>query len=151
MTRPIAFAPSSSPLNSSSDTSLLCSFPSLDTLYTYLYISPIFPSLRQALNMPLKRKASFTALPTSPSVPAPSEWGMVIDGNTHLHSRTRKRFRDDRPSDEVIYRKYLISTSVRSPLIASPFKLAHNSQRTHYDGFSPLKSSKRLYSPLLWT
>ncbi|CAG8003507.1 unnamed protein product [Penicillium nalgiovense] len=57
--------------------------------------------------MSLKRKASFTALPTSPSVPAPSEWGMMIDGSTHLHSRTRKRFRDDRPSDQVIYQNTL--------------------------------------------
>ncbi|CAI7587328.1 unnamed protein product [Penicillium glandicola] len=57
--------------------------------------------------MSLKRKASFTALPTSPSVPAPSEWGMMIDGSTHLNSRTRKRFRDDRPSDQVIYQNTL--------------------------------------------
>ncbi|KAJ5131043.1 uncharacterized protein N7515_007082 [Penicillium bovifimosum] len=57
--------------------------------------------------MSLKRKASFTALPTSQGVPAPSEWGMAINGNTHLHSRTRKRFRDDRPSDEVIYQNTL--------------------------------------------
>ncbi|KAJ5341011.1 hypothetical protein N7541_010135 [Penicillium brevicompactum] len=57
--------------------------------------------------MSLKRKASFTALPTSPSLPAPSEWNMTLDGNTHLHSRTRKRFRDDRPSENVIYRKFL--------------------------------------------
>ncbi|KAJ5846794.1 hypothetical protein N7534_010463 [Penicillium rubens] len=57
--------------------------------------------------MSLKRKASFTALPPSPSVPAPSEWGMMIDGSTHLHSRTRKRFRDDRSSDQVIYQNTL--------------------------------------------
>ncbi|KAJ5789564.1 uncharacterized protein N7518_006575 [Penicillium psychrosexuale] len=57
--------------------------------------------------MSLKRKASFIALPTSPSAPAPSEWGMVIDGSPHLHSRTRKRFRDDRPSDQVIYQNTL--------------------------------------------
>ncbi|KAJ5774253.1 hypothetical protein N7457_009149 [Penicillium paradoxum] len=57
--------------------------------------------------MSLKRKVSFTALPTSPSVPAPSDWGMMIDGNTHIHSRTRKRFRDDRPSEQVIYQNTL--------------------------------------------
>ncbi|KAJ5184828.1 hypothetical protein N7491_007303 [Penicillium cf. griseofulvum] len=56
--------------------------------------------------MSLKRKASFTALPTSLSVPAPNEWVMGI-GSTHLHSRTRKRFRDDRPSDQVIYQNTL--------------------------------------------
>ncbi|CAG8100876.1 unnamed protein product [Penicillium olsonii] len=57
--------------------------------------------------MSLKRKASFTALPNSPSVPAPSEWNMALDGNTHLHSRTRKRFRDDRPCENVIYQNTL--------------------------------------------
>ncbi|KAJ5748589.1 uncharacterized protein N7511_010285 [Penicillium nucicola] len=55
--------------------------------------------------MSLKRKAEF-AVPSSPSIPAP-EWGMLIDGNNHLHSRTRKRFRDDRPSDQVIYQNTL--------------------------------------------
>ncbi|CAG8132739.1 unnamed protein product [Penicillium salamii] len=57
--------------------------------------------------MSLKRKASFTALPNSPLVPAPSEWNMALDGNTHLHSRTRKRFRDDRPCENVIYQNTL--------------------------------------------
>ncbi|OQD87212.1 hypothetical protein PENANT_c006G07170 [Penicillium antarcticum] len=57
--------------------------------------------------MSLKRKADFAAVPSSPSIAAPSEWGMVIDGNNHLHSRTRKRFRDDRPSDQVIYQNTL--------------------------------------------
>lgn len=98
--------------------------------------------------MSLKRKASFTALPTSPSVPAPSEWGMMIDGSTHLHSRTRKRFRDDRPSDQLIYRKCL--GSEYSPLIASTFNLANSRQETPYDGFSPHKSSRRLHRPPIW-
>jgi hypothetical protein len=62
--------------------------------------------------MSLKRKAEFTAVPSSPSAPAPSEWGMMIDGNTHLHSRTRKRFRDDRPSDQVIYRTSSLPTPI---------------------------------------
>ncbi|KAJ5959858.1 uncharacterized protein N7479_007008 [Penicillium vulpinum] len=57
--------------------------------------------------MSLKRKASFTALPTSPSVPGPSEWGTMTNGSTHLHSRTRKRFRDDRPSEQMIYQNTL--------------------------------------------
>lgn len=100
--------------------------------------------------MSLKRKASFTALPTSPSVPAPSEWGMVIDGSTHLHSRTRKRFRDDRPSDQVIYRKSLASPLWHSPLIVSTFNLADSWQKTPYDGSSLLKSSRSLHKPPIW-
>lgn len=100
--------------------------------------------------MSLKRKASFTALPTSPSVPAPSEWGMVIDGNTHLHSRTRKRFRDDRPSEQVIYRKCLASPSWHSPLIMSMSNLADSWQKIPYDGSSPPKSSRSLPRPSIW-
>ncbi|KAJ5163070.1 uncharacterized protein N7500_004900 [Penicillium coprophilum] len=56
--------------------------------------------------MSLKRKASFTALPASPSVAAPNEWGIGTE-STHLHSRTRKRFRDGRPSDQIIYQNTL--------------------------------------------
>ncbi|KAJ5574368.1 uncharacterized protein N7459_008795 [Penicillium hispanicum] len=56
--------------------------------------------------MSLKRKASFPALPSSLLAPTPSEWGMTGDSK-HLHSRTRKRFRDGRPSDEVVYEKTL--------------------------------------------
>ncbi|KAJ5888273.1 hypothetical protein N7495_008314 [Penicillium taxi] len=52
--------------------------------------------------MSLKRKASFTAIPSNPFAPAPSKWE-AVDNTKHLHSRTRKRFRDDRPSDEQIY------------------------------------------------
>ncbi|KAJ5132153.1 hypothetical protein N7448_006311 [Penicillium atrosanguineum] len=56
--------------------------------------------------MSLKRKASFSAMPFAPSALAPSEWGMA-DGSQHLNSRTRKRFRDGRPSDDVVYEKTL--------------------------------------------
>jgi hypothetical protein len=55
--------------------------------------------------MSLKRKASFSAMSFAPSAPAPSEWGMT-DSSQHLNSRTRKRFRDGRPSDEVVYGKH---------------------------------------------
>lgn len=100
--------------------------------------------------MSLKRKASFTALPNSPLVPAPSEWGMVTDGSTHLHSRTRKRFRDDRPSDQVIYRKSLASPLWHPPLIMSTFNLTDSWQKTPYDGSSPPKSSRSLHKPPIW-
>ncbi|OQE46050.1 hypothetical protein PENCOP_c001G02251 [Penicillium coprophilum] len=56
--------------------------------------------------MSLKRKASFTALPTNPSVATPNEWGVGAE-SPHLHSRTRKRFRDGRPSDQMIYQNTL--------------------------------------------
>ncbi|KAJ5676245.1 hypothetical protein N7462_009142 [Penicillium macrosclerotiorum] len=52
--------------------------------------------------MALKRKASFSVISSGPSMPAPSEWGMV-GSSQDLPSRTRKRFRDGRPSDEVVY------------------------------------------------
>ncbi|KAJ6131417.1 hypothetical protein N7523_001877 [Penicillium sp. IBT 18751x] len=56
--------------------------------------------------MSLKRKASFSAMPSAPSALAPSQWS-IADGSQHLNSRTRKRFRDGRPSDEVVYEKTL--------------------------------------------
>ncbi|KAJ5919777.1 Ribonucleoprotein LSM domain eukaryotic/archaea-type [Penicillium verhagenii] len=56
--------------------------------------------------MSLKRKASFSAAPSSPFVPMSCELDMV-DSSKHLHSRTRKRFRDGRPDDEVVYEKTL--------------------------------------------
>ena len=59
------------------------------------------------VNMSLKRKASFSlATPSSPLAPAPSEWAMA-DNSKHLHCRTRKRFRDGRPNDDVVYGKEL--------------------------------------------
>ncbi|PWY78556.1 hypothetical protein BO94DRAFT_626579 [Aspergillus sclerotioniger CBS 115572] len=58
--------------------------------------------------MSLKRKASISGL-ASPS-PAPILAGqsfMSDDTPKHLHSRTRKRFRNDRPDDEVVYENTL--------------------------------------------
>jgi hypothetical protein len=58
--------------------------------------------------MSLKRKASFSALSpvnTMPVVAGPSR--MVEDSPRHLHSRTRKRFRDDRPDEKVVYENTL--------------------------------------------
>ncbi|CAL5870106.1 uncharacterized protein PFLUO_LOCUS4341 [Penicillium psychrofluorescens] len=57
--------------------------------------------------MSLKRKASFSAaLPSSPLTPV-NEWPAAVDTTKHLHSRTRKRFRDDRPNDAVVYQNTL--------------------------------------------
>ncbi|KAJ5095814.1 hypothetical protein NUU61_005170 [Penicillium alfredii] len=59
--------------------------------------------------MSLKRKSVFQAVPSSPLAPA-NEWG-IVDTSAHLHSRTRKRFRNDRPSDAVVYASMLTSSS----------------------------------------
>ncbi|OOQ86729.1 hypothetical protein PEBR_22145 [Penicillium brasilianum] len=50
--------------------------------------------------MSLKRKASFSGLPSSMAMPTPSGWGMS-DSSKDLPSRTRKRFRDGRPDEQV--------------------------------------------------
>ncbi|PYI05801.1 hypothetical protein BO78DRAFT_461751 [Aspergillus sclerotiicarbonarius CBS 121057] len=58
--------------------------------------------------MSLKRKASVSGI-ASPS-PTPILVGqsfMPDDTPKHLHSRTRKRFRNDRPDDEVVYENTL--------------------------------------------
>ena len=52
--------------------------------------------------MSLKRKASFSGLPSSLAMATPSGWGMS-DGSKDLPSRTRKRFRNGRPDDDVVY------------------------------------------------
>ncbi|PGH11846.1 hypothetical protein AJ79_04643 [Helicocarpus griseus UAMH5409] len=68
--------------------------------------------------MSLKRKASFTTItspsnyltyhhPTSP-IPFMGTASITVDEPPrHLHSRTRKRFRNDRPDDQTIYDKTL--------------------------------------------
>lgn len=61
--------------------------------------------------MSLKRKASFSAAPSSPFAPMSCEVDMV-DSSKHLHSRTRKRFRDGRPDDEVVYGKLFVSSTL---------------------------------------
>ncbi|PLB39076.1 uncharacterized protein BDW47DRAFT_103636 [Aspergillus candidus] len=58
--------------------------------------------------MSLKRKASFST-PTSPSTPSVigGRSMMLDDSPQHLNSRTRKRFRDDRPEDKIVYENTL--------------------------------------------
>lgn len=54
--------------------------------------------------MSLKRKASVPSLTSSNPAPVLSRPSFVADDSPkHLHSRTRKRFRNDRPDDEVVY------------------------------------------------
>ena len=50
--------------------------------------------------MSLKRKASYPAMAPSNG---PALAAGLDDTPRHLNSRTRKRFRNDRPSDEVVY------------------------------------------------
>lgn len=58
--------------------------------------------------MSLKRKASLSAInsPASPT-PLPGYTFAMDDSPKHLHSRTRKRFRNDRPDEKVIYGQYM--------------------------------------------
>lgn len=54
--------------------------------------------------MGVKRKASFTTIASPKGTSCCPETIVTIDETPkHLHSRTRKRFRDDRPDDETIY------------------------------------------------
>jgi len=76
--------------------------------------------------MGVKRKASFTTIASPRGTPCCPETIVTIDETPkHLHSRTRKRFRDDRPDDETIYentirllfsaQKESLSSSLSSP------------------------------------
>ena len=64
------------------------------------------------MSMAPKRKASFPVIPASsendndPSTRIQQQQQQQEAANEtprHLHSRTRKRFRNNRPSDEVVY------------------------------------------------
>ncbi|PWY91190.1 hypothetical protein BO70DRAFT_376930 [Aspergillus heteromorphus CBS 117.55] len=74
--------------------------------------------------MSLKRKASFPSLAWSH--PAPVFTGrslMADDAPRHLHSRTRKRFRNDRPDEEVVYEntlRWLYTAQQQQPTPAPP-------------------------------
>ncbi|KAE8149358.1 hypothetical protein BDV25DRAFT_3223 [Aspergillus avenaceus] len=58
--------------------------------------------------MSLKRKASFSGLPLTNATPVNTEMSMTMeDSPKHLNSRTRKRYRDDRPDEKVIYENTL--------------------------------------------
>lgn len=57
------------------------------------------------MSSPLKRKASFSAMapPNMTPVVADPSVAMDVDDTPHLNSRTRKRFRDDRPDEKTVY------------------------------------------------
>ncbi|KAI2792675.1 hypothetical protein POX_b02715 [Penicillium oxalicum] len=56
--------------------------------------------------MSMKRKASISGLAPSMATPTPSGWA-PSNISTELPSRTRKRFRNGRPDDDVVYEKTL--------------------------------------------
>lgn len=55
--------------------------------------------------MPLKRKASFSTFPTPDMTPVVEGPSVTMDDAPHMNSRTRKRFRDDRPEEKIVYGK----------------------------------------------
>lgn len=55
--------------------------------------------------MSLKRKASFSAFPTPDMTPVVAGPSVTMDDAPHMNSRTRKRFRDDRPEEKIVYGK----------------------------------------------
>ncbi|KAL4936415.1 hypothetical protein BDV06DRAFT_205107 [Aspergillus oleicola] len=59
--------------------------------------------------MSLKRKASFPSIasPQSPQSAIDRSLQFMDDCPRHLHSRTRKRVRNDRPDDQAVYDKTL--------------------------------------------
>lgn len=68
--------------------------------------------------MTLKRKASFSLI-ASPNAAGtvPGEFTSIDETPKYLNSRTRKRFRDNRPDDEIVYRKCL----AQSPQLCFPY------------------------------
>ncbi|ODM24265.1 hypothetical protein SI65_02026 [Aspergillus cristatus] len=57
--------------------------------------------------MSLKRKASFSTFPTPDMTPVVEGPSVTMDDAPHLNSRTRKRFRDDRPEEKIVYENTL--------------------------------------------
>jgi hypothetical protein len=62
--------------------------------------------------MSLKRKASFSNIASANINPFAMATAPEFNDTTrHLHSRTRKRFRNDRPDDQTVYRKFSLSSA----------------------------------------
>jgi len=104
-TRPIAFPefiPAFFKLTATWELDWTLPRPAGETLGDSVQRPSSYLPLRPINTMSLKRKASFSAMPSSPFAPASSDWDMT-DSSKHLHSRTRKRFRDGRPNDEAVY------------------------------------------------
>ncbi|KAL1998560.1 hypothetical protein VTN02DRAFT_5967 [Thermoascus thermophilus] len=73
--------------------------------------------------MALKRKASFTMIASSEATPSfPGTVAMLDEPPRHLNSRTRKRFRNDRPDDQTVYEntlRWLYSAQKKQQQVAS--------------------------------
>ncbi|KAB8245733.1 hypothetical protein BDV35DRAFT_243668 [Aspergillus flavus] len=58
--------------------------------------------------MSLKRKASFSGIYSPDAAPVVAGRSLMMDDSPkHLNSRTRKRYRNDRPDDKVVYENTL--------------------------------------------
>ncbi|KAB8253588.1 hypothetical protein BDV32DRAFT_133876 [Aspergillus pseudonomiae] len=58
--------------------------------------------------MSLKRKASFSGVYSPDAAPVIAGRSLMIDDSPkHLNSRTRKRYRNDRPDDKIVYENTL--------------------------------------------
>lgn len=109
--------------------------------------------------MNLKRKASF-AVAMSPG--AIEQTAAVDDIPKHLNSRTRKRFKDDRPCDEIIYGMFLVIEAGHCCVALLPYysSAAHGAkaaehididqylQRIPFAGSTPQHSSRRQRRPV---
>ncbi|KAL6231275.1 hypothetical protein BDW75DRAFT_220550 [Aspergillus navahoensis] len=73
--------------------------------------------------MSLKRKASFPNIATQQSPQTAIDRRFIDDSPKHLHCRTRKRVRNDRPDDEEVYDKtlrYLFTAQQRVQQMPTP-------------------------------
>ncbi|KAB8229066.1 hypothetical protein ETB97_001797 [Aspergillus alliaceus] len=58
--------------------------------------------------MSLKRKASFSGIGSPNAAPVITVRSLMMDDSPkHLNSRTRKRYRNDRPDDQIVYENTL--------------------------------------------
>jgi len=119
--------------------------------------------------MALKRKASFTTVvsPRSsfssrdsspPSLFLSCNVATIDETPRHLHSRTRKRFRNDRPDDQTVYDntlRWLFSAQqqqqqhVSSPISCSPGPTAENPSTPFTSTIDPSQHTlRRFFQPL---
>ncbi|KAF7715569.1 Uncharacterized protein PECH_000457 [Penicillium ucsense] len=88
--------------------------------------------------MSVKRKASLSGPAPSTAWSTPSSWG-PSNGSAELPSRTRKRFRNGRPDDEVVYEKtlrWIYSAQQQQPL-TTPMDIADDAMTDAEQGTTP--------------
>lgn len=89
--------------------------------------------------MSLKRKASFPTIASPNADSFMFERLSMDDSPKHLSSRTRKRFRDDRPEDRVVYGECTNLPTNRQLHESSATDIP---QKIHSAGYSLLSSNK---------